>query len=153
MLPRMLTRNVAVGGMECLDVGTMEGLIPTLLRRRGAGRVLAIDAVPHCERKLQAVASAYGVTFEFRTVGLMYDMHRKLADRGGFDFINFSGVNYHVFSPMHCIAGLRPLLRRNGLMVIGTNVVNRGGYSMEFNDRGRLQAEANTFWYHSVPMM
>ena len=153
MLPRMIMRGADLTGMDCLDVGCMEGLMPAMMRRKGAAKVLAIDAVPHCQRKIAALKEAYQVEFDFRQVGLMYDLSRKLADQGGFDLINFTGVNYHVFSPMHCIAGLRPLLKKNGLMIIGTNVMNRSGHSLEFNDRGRLQPEANTFWYHSVPMM
>jgi len=153
MLPRMIMRGVDLAGQDCLDVGCMEGLMPVLMRRKGAGRVLGIDAIPHCDRKMAAVKAAYGLDFGFRQVGLMYDLSRKLADQGGFDLINFSGVNYHVYSPMHCIAGLRPLLKKNGLMIVGTNVMNRGGFTLEFNQRGYLQPEANTFWYHSVPMM
>jgi 2-polyprenyl-3-methyl-5-hydroxy-6-metoxy-1,4-benzoquinol methylase len=152
MLPRMLTRDADLTGMHCLDIGSMEGLMPAMMRRKGAARVLATDAIDHCTQKMAAVKAAYGVDFEFRRVGLAYEMSRKLKDQGGFDFINFSGVNYHVFSPMHCLAGLRPLLKRNGLMVIGTNCVNRDGHTLEFNDRGRLQRESNTFWYHSIPM-
>jgi SAM-dependent methyltransferase len=153
MLPRMLTRGADLTGMSCLDVGSMEGLMPAMMRRKGAARVLATDAIEHCTQKMAAVKQAYGVDFDFRRVGLAYEMSRKLKDQGGFDFINFSGVGYHVFSPMHCLAGLRPLLKRNGLMVIGTNCMIRDGYTMEFNDRGRLQRESNTFWYLSVPML
>jgi SAM-dependent methyltransferase len=153
MLPRMIARNVDMTGMDCLDVGAMEGLMSAMMRRKGADRVLALDAMPHCARKMEALKAAYDVAFDFREVGLMYDLARKLPGDGGFDLINFSGVGYHVFSPMHCLAGLRPLLKKNGLMIYGTNVMNRAGHSLEFNYRGRLQAEANTFWYHSVPMM
>jgi 2-polyprenyl-3-methyl-5-hydroxy-6-metoxy-1,4-benzoquinol methylase len=153
MLPRMILRDVDVTGRDCLDVGTMEGLMPAMMRRNGAARVLAVDAIDHCERKMAALKEAYDVAFDFRRVGLMYELSRKLADQGGFDLINFTGVNYHVFSPMHCLAGLRPLLKKNGLMIIGTNVVKRDGHTLEFNNAGRLQAESNTFWYHSVPMM
>src|SRR5205823_3613620 len=116
-------------------------------------RVVATDAIPHCERKMAAVRAAYGAAFDFRAVGLMYDLRGKLADLGGFDLINFTGLAYHVFSPMHCIAGLRPLLKKNGLMIIGTNVINRDDHTLEFNHRGKFQPEANTFWYHSVPML
>jgi len=153
MLTRMLLRDVELAGLRCLDIGSMEGLSPALMCRKGAAKVVATDAVPHCERKMAALKEAYQVEFDFRQVGLMYGLSQKLAADEGFDLINFSGVNYHVFSPMHCIAGLRPLLKKNGLMIIGTNVVNRSDHSLEFNARGRLQAEANTFWYHSVPMM
>jgi hypothetical protein len=50
------------------------------------------------------------------------------------------------------LAGLRSLLRRNGLIVISTPIVNTPGYSMEFNNAGRIQEEANTFWYLSTKL-
>lgn len=153
MLPRILARDADLTGMDCLDIGSMEGLMPTLMRRKGAARVVATDAIDHCVQKMAAVKQAYGVDFDYRRIGLAYDIHRKLKDQRGFDFINFCGVGYHVFSPMHCLAGLRPLLKRNGLILIGTNCMIRDGYTMEFNDRGRLQYESNTFWYTSAPML
>jgi hypothetical protein len=61
-------------------------------------------------------------------------------------------VLYHVFSPLHVLAGLRPLLKKNGLMIISTNVINRDDFSMEFNNSGKLQTEVNTFWYLSIRM-
>lgn len=150
--PRMLMRHCALQGMDCLDLGSMEGLMPVLMRRMGARSVLATDAVFHCYDKMDALKRCYGVDFGFRQVGLMYDLARKLKDTDGFDFINLSGILYHVFSPIHVLAGARPLLRRNGLMIVSTNVINRPGLSMEFNDHGKLQDEQNTFWYLSIPV-
>lgn len=54
---------------------------------------------------------------------------------------------------MHVIDGLRPLLKKNGLMLISTNVVRRADYSMAFNRGGDFQSETNTFWYLSIPML
>ncbi len=153
MMPRMLLRNASLRGMDCLDIGSMEGLIPTLMARQGARRVVASDALPHCEKKMQVVKGIYGVDFDFRQIGLLYDLSTKLKEEGGFDLINLSGVLYHVFSPMHVLAGIRPLLKKNGLMIVSTNVMNRSGHTLEFNARGHLQTETNTFWYHSVPML
>lgn len=153
MLPRMMLRNCNLRDMECLDIGSMEGLIPALMVRKGAKKVLATDALPHCQKKMDVLRKVYDVDFDFREIGLLYDLSTKLKDRGGFDFINLSGVLYHVFSPMHVLAGIRPLLKKNGLMVISTNVVNKEGFSLEFNTRGSLQRETNTFWYHTVPML
>jgi 2-polyprenyl-3-methyl-5-hydroxy-6-metoxy-1,4-benzoquinol methylase len=153
MLPRMMLRNCNLNNMECLDIGSMEGLIPAMMVRKGARRVLATDALPHCQKKMDVLRKIYNVNFDFRQIGLLYDLSTKLKDQGGFDFINLSGVLYHVFSPMHVLAGIRPLLKKNGLMVISTNVMNREGNTLEFNARGSLQAETNTFWYHSVPML
>jgi 2-polyprenyl-3-methyl-5-hydroxy-6-metoxy-1,4-benzoquinol methylase len=152
LLPRIMMRNCNLKQMDCLDLGSMEGLIPTLMCRQGAKKVLATDATFHCYQKLCAVKHYYDVHFRFRQVGLMYGLSEKLRGEGGFDLINLSGILYHVFSPMHTIAGARALLRKNGLMIVATNVVNRPDFSMEFNDRGKLQAERNTFWYPSIPL-
>jgi len=153
MLPRMMLRNCRLRDMDCLDIGSMEGLIPALMSRQGARKVLATDAMPHCQKKMDVLRKIYDVDFDFREVGLLYDLGVKLKDCGGFDFINLSGVLYHVFSPMHVLAGIRPLLKKNGLMVISTNVMNREGCSLEFNKHGSLQMETNTFWYHSAPLL
>jgi len=153
MLPRMMVRNCNLQGMDCLDVGSMEGLIPTLMARQGANKVLATDAIPHCQKKMDVVRKVYGVDFEFQQIGLIYELSNKLKHHGGFDFINLSGVLYHVFSPMHVLAGIRPLLKKGGLMVISTNVIDRPDHTLQFNHAGHLQRELNTFWYHSVPML
>jgi len=152
LLPRIIMRNCNLEQMDCLDLGSMEGLIPTLMCRQGAKRVIASDATFHCYEKMAAVKHYYDVNFLFRQVGLMYGLSDKLRNEGGFDLINLSGILYHVFSPMHTIAGARALLKKNGLMIVATNVVNRPEFSMEFNDRGKLQSERNTFWYPSIPL-
>jgi 2-polyprenyl-3-methyl-5-hydroxy-6-metoxy-1,4-benzoquinol methylase len=152
MLPRQLTRHADVAGQSCLDIGSMEGLMPALLARRGASRVVATDAVAHVADRMEAVKQWYGVDFEFSAVGLLYDLHRKLAPQS-FDFINFSGVLYHVYSPLVTLASIRSLLRPGGLMVVSTNIFHSDGYTAEFNAGGRLQPEANTFWYLSVPLL
>jgi len=56
-------------------------------------------------------------------------------------------------SPFMVLAGVRPLLKRNGLIVVSTNVVDTDEHMMEFNAAGRLQRELNTFWYLSIPLL
>jgi len=152
LLPRILLRNCDLRGTSCLDVGTMEGLMPVLMCRQGATRVLAVDAIDHCHDKMSAIKHYYDASFEFRSVGLMYDLTKKLRNVGGapFDVINLSGLLYHVFSPLMVLAGVRPLLKRHGLMIVSTNVVFDDSFSMQFNNGGRLQEEINTFWYVSI---
>lgn len=151
MLPRMMLKRCALAGMSCLDLGSMEGLIPVLMRRGGAQAVLATDAIPHCTEKMGAVQHYYGVDFEYKSVGLMYDLDKKLRGRA-FDLINCSGLLYHVFSPLLVLAGMRALLKKNGLLIVTTNITLDDSYAMEFNNAGRMQAEANTFWYPSVKL-
>jgi 2-polyprenyl-3-methyl-5-hydroxy-6-metoxy-1,4-benzoquinol methylase len=153
LLPRMLMRNVDLRNHACLDIGSMEGLMPALMCRQGARRVLATDALFHCYEKMLAVKHFYKVDFGFRQIGTLYELSRKLRSLGGFDFVNLSGLLYHVYSPLHVIAGVRPLLKKNGLMIVSTNVINRPGCFMEFNSRGRLQGEQNTFWYMSIELL
>src|SRR6266545_4389451 len=125
MLPRILLRNCDLRGTTCLDVGSMEGLIPVVMCRQGAKTVLATDAIGHCREKMAALRHYYQATFEFQKIGLMYDLTNKLRKLGtpSFDVINLSGVLYHVFSPLMVLAGVRALLKRNGLMIVSTNVV------------------------------
>ena len=152
MLPRLMLRRCDLGGAACLDLGTMEGLMPTLMARGGASRVLAVDGVDHCLEKMAAVRHYYGVDFEYRTVGPMYGLAEKL-DWEGFDLINCSGLLYHVVSPLMVLAGLRAALKRNGLMIVSTNVVVDRESFADFNDHGRLQVEPNTFWYLSTGLL
>jgi SAM-dependent methyltransferase len=152
LLPRMLLRNCELAGCDCLDIGSVEGLIPILMCRQGARRVVATNPHLYNYEKMQAVRQLYGVGFKFRQIGSLYDLSRKFGRTRGFDLINLSGVLYHVYSPMHVLAGLRPLLKPNGLMIVSTNVVYRSDFSMEFNDRGKLQREATTYWYPSIPL-
>jgi 2-polyprenyl-3-methyl-5-hydroxy-6-metoxy-1,4-benzoquinol methylase len=151
MLPRLMLRRCAVEGRSCLDIGTMEGVVPTLLAKRGA-RVLAVDYANHCLGKLDAVKHYHGVEFDFRSVGLMYRLHRQLRP-GGFDVVNCSGLLYHVFSPLSVLASVRPLVKRGGIVIVSTNVTLDPEPVLEFNVAGRLQPEANTFWYASASLL
>ena len=155
LLPRILLRNCDLRGTTCLDLGSMEGLMPVLMCRRGAKAVLATDAVDHCREKMAALRYYYKANFKFQRIGLMYDLANKLRKSGrlSFDVINLSGVLYHVFSPLMVLASVRPLLKRNGLMIVSTNVVADSSFTMQFNNAGRLQEETNTFWYMSVPTL
>jgi 2-polyprenyl-3-methyl-5-hydroxy-6-metoxy-1,4-benzoquinol methylase len=152
MLTRILMRGCDLTDMDCLDMGSMEGLIPVLMKRRGARTVLATDFDDWLIEKLDAVKFAYGVDFEFRSVGLMYELYKTLEGRS-FDFINCSGLLYHTWSPLHVLAGTRPLLRRNGQMLISTYVSFEEGEYQQFNSRGQFVSECNTFWYMSVGML
>ena len=83
----------------------------------------------------------------------MYDLSHKFAADESFDFVNLSGVLYHVFSPMHTIASVRPLVKQNGLFLVSTNVINEVSDTMQFNTAGRQEAESNTFWYPSISLL
>ncbi len=152
MLPRLMLRRCDVEGRSCLDLGTMEGLIPVLMAKRGAKDVLGVDFTHHVVGKLMAVQHYHGVTFGHRSVGLMYDLHKQLRP-GGFDVVNCSGLLYHVFSPMSVLASVRSLVKRGGIMIVSTNVTLDPEPTMEFNVAGGLHEHDNTFWYLSARLL
>lgn len=152
MLPRLMLRRCNLKNADCLDIGTMEGIIPILMRRGGAKKVMAIDAIDHCETKMAALMHYHNAEFDFKTVGLMYDLKSKLVGES-YDLINCSGLLYHVISPIDVLLGVRPLLKKNGLIIISTNVTTADNFTMRFNNSGMLQIEDNTFWYVSINLL
>jgi hypothetical protein len=81
------------------------------------------------------------------------DRRVSLIERARNSPAHCSGPLYHVFSPLGVLCGLRPLVKRGGLMIVSTNVVVEDGYTMEFNNAGRTQAEQDTFWYPAVRLL
>lgn len=162
--PRHALSNIDVQGLRCLDVGTMEGLIPTLWAKNGARQVVAIDGMAHCMKKIDIVKQAHKVSYDYLLMPTdtnAYDFMEKVEfsfphynppipeGYREFDLINHSGVLYHVWSPLHWLASFRPLLREGGLMVVSTHFLDTDKPVMEFNTKGRLQMEPDTFWYIS----
>lgn len=151
MIPRLMMRRCDLQGASCLDLGSMEALVPVLMCRAGAAKVVATEHSNICRRQVEVIKAIYNVRFDYKIVGLMYDLHRKLRGES-FDFVNCSGLLYHVWSPITVLAGLRPLLKRNGLIIVTTHVALDDKYVMYFNHGGYIQddPEGNTFWYISI---
>ena len=152
MLPRGLLRRCRPESQDCLDIGTMEGLVPILLARRGARSVLAVDYIDHCVGKLAAVQHYYGVSFDYRSVRPMHSVGERLR-RHSFDLVNLSGLLYHVYSPLALLASVRQLLKRNGILIVSPYVTLDPAATMDFNVGGRMWAEGNTFWFPSVALL
>jgi SAM-dependent methyltransferase len=82
----------------------------------------------------------------------MYALTDELGGEG-FDLINCSGLLYHVFSPLMVLAGARGALKRDGLMIVSTNVTLNREPVAAFNAKGRFQYEACTYWYWSTGLL
>src|SRR5258705_892533 len=54
MLPRIMLSECDPAGRSFLEMGPMEGLMPVVMKRRGAARVLAVDAIDGSARKMEA---------------------------------------------------------------------------------------------------
>ncbi len=167
LLPRVNLASIDLRGMKTLDICTMEGLMPTLMCKGGAAEVVATDnerpsAYPRDGndtmlqmapkvnevRRLSKTNWQYEVVPEFTPVS----HHLLKHGYGQFDLINLSGLLYHVYSPMHWLGAVRPLVRDGGLAIISTNVSYHDSPVMVFNEKGFLQPNLTTYWYPTVSL-
>jgi SAM-dependent methyltransferase len=124
-LPRAALSRAELKGWRCLDIGAMEGLITTVLCRRGAGRVIAYDRPTYTRSKLAAVRRAYETTFDFVDGIKLADLRPALREAGEvpFDLVVFSGVMYHMLDPLGGLAHARSLVRDGGLLILETSAI------------------------------
>src|SRR5689334_6741381 len=89
-IPRDLT------GRTVLDIGCNGGFYALEMKRRGAERVVAVDADPDYLAQARFAAEVTGLEIEFRQLSV-YDV-AKLGER--FDLVLFLGVLYHLRHPL-----------------------------------------------------
>ena len=83
-------------GRTVLDVGCNAGFFAVEMKRRGAARVVGIDADDRYLAQARLVADAHGEEIEFRRMNV-YDV-AQLGER--FDLVLFMGVLYHLRHPL-----------------------------------------------------
>lgn len=83
-------------GCSVLDIGCNAGFYALGMRRRNAGRVVAIDSDPHYLRQARFAAKQAGQSIEFHEISV-YDVAR-LEEK--FDLVIFMGVLYHLRHPL-----------------------------------------------------
>ena len=153
-LTRNLLKVAKVEGSRCFDFGTMEALVPTLLAKRGARQVVAVDTCDFSE-KVELVKSLHGVQFEYYGHILLDNtvaFAKSIGDR--FDIVVLSGILYHVFSPVHLLGYARSLARLGGLVIIETAAILDQAYTMQYNFLGdRYVYNWTDTWFMSVPLL
>ena len=167
LLPRKNLSKIDLDGMKTLDVCTMEGLMPTIMCKSGASEVHATDSarptgypddapdsLPTNLIKMEEIKRLHGVDFTYSVIPEKTSVfeHLSKSSQNQFDLVNLSGLLYHVFSPMHWIGSIRPLVKNGGFAIISTNVSFDGSHTMVFNSKGGLQTNLTTYWYISVPL-
>jgi 2-polyprenyl-3-methyl-5-hydroxy-6-metoxy-1,4-benzoquinol methylase len=81
----------------------------------------------------------------------MDGLHRKI--RGSFDLINCSGLLYHVWSPLHVLAGAGHSCGENGLMIVSTMVVlDDGGCTPSSTPTDECRTTSAS-WYPTMPLL
>lgn len=86
-------------GMSVLDIGCNAGFYAHEMKKRGAGRVLGIDADEEYLRQARFAAKASGYDIEFRNMSV-YQLD-SIAE--SFDIVLFLGVFYHLRYPLYAL--------------------------------------------------
>lgn len=140
-------QDIDVQGLSCLDIGTMDGIVAFILKKRGAASVIATDMAErptfHFGRK------ALDLDIEYRVPAGMDDLGAVLEGRR-MDLIVMAGVLYHTFDPMIVLSICRESLENNGLLILETQYVAKEAKPvMSFTpaEGGSLASfVSNTFW-------
>lgn len=146
-LVRAFLERATLTGARCLDIGTQEAAVPVLLRRQGAEFVVAYDRLSLADR-VDAIKKSYGVEFQYVHGVSLRELKAALPAASIdpiFDFVNFSGILYHLVDPFVGLAVARSLLREGGLLFIETSVSMTDAPTIEFNTAGRLYGGTNYF--------
>ena len=165
MCTRELLARLVPSGLDVCDIGTMEGLIPVLLKRRGARSVVALDGIDLTER-VQLVRVCTGQNFDYIPNVPLGRVTQVLSERArptwwgtklrrGFDVVVLSGVLYHVFSPFHAIGLARTLLRQRGLLILETAASDQDVYAQNWvfqGDRWIYPNGTNT-WFPTLRLL
>ena len=163
---RELIRRVNPTGADICDIGTMEGMIPILLKRRGARTAVAIDAADSAD-KVRLVQQCYGEQFEYYPRTSLAHVKDRLTDRArlsrymgagfkqGFDIVVLSGVLYHVFSPLHVIGLARTLLKPGGLLMLETAASCQDRFSMNWVFQGNkyIYGSGTNTWFMTLKFL
>lgn len=167
VLNRELLRRCTLAGREVCDVGTMEGMIPILAKRRGARSVVALDAIDLTER-VRLVQQCYGESFEYYPRISLSHAKEFLTERArlsrywgqlrvqtGFDMVILTGVLYHVFSPLHLIGLARTFLRQGGLLILETAASCQDRYTQDwvFQGDGWIYPSGTNTWFITLRLL
>ena len=142
-----LLKDIDLNGMDCLDIGTMDGITAFTLKQRGAGRVVATDMAER-DTFLKG-RDQLGLDIEYHTPVRM-DGIKSLLGSGKLDLVVNAGVLYHVFDPLENLTASRELLKPGGLLILETfYMFDEHRPVMLFNpcdNSKRGSHHANTFW-------
>lgn len=147
ILTRKILENIEIKDKSCIDIGSMEGLIPTLLKRRGANPVVAYDRRTDLADRINLVKKAYDVDFRYFNGVSLNKLPSLLKTKNflPFDIVVFSGVLYHMFDPLGGLALVRGLVRNGGILLLETGALIDNKMAMYFNAEGRFFPRTNYF--------
>ena len=140
-----------VTNMDCLDVGTVDGLVAFILKAYGARTVTATDI--HERATFKYALEKTGLEIDYIHPASISDI---LLKNGGkrYDLVVFAGILYHAIDPIGYIYKCRELVKNNGILLLETSYIHNDPYSrMHFNlndNSGRQIRQSSVFWRPSL---
>jgi 2-polyprenyl-3-methyl-5-hydroxy-6-metoxy-1,4-benzoquinol methylase len=144
-----MLNQIDLTGLDCLDIGTADGLIAFNMAARGAARVVATDRPANGRPTYRVARELLDLNVEMSGGTTFDNIIDKLGEHA-FDVVVCSGVMYHMLNPFDCILKARRLLKRNGILLFQTRYHPEDTEAtLDFNPvSGRLN-QLNVFWVPS----
>lgn len=133
-------------GLDCLDIGAVDGLISFNMKTRGARRVVATDRPAKPSDGFATARDLLGLDVEFEGDLDFENIIERLGEHR-FDVIVCAGVMYHMLNPYDAVLKCRRLLKKNGILFMqsfASSTETRAILSL--NSTELDTKELNTFW-------
>ena len=144
--------NIKVEGMECLDIGTFDGLTAFILKKLGAAAVTGSDVFDF--KTFRAGNEYLNLDIEYISGTPLELLNYKIPTRK-FDLVVMAGVLYHLYGPLLGIAICRKLTKRDGLFILETETYNDDNLCKESimvlnSSMTNYYADPSTYWQPTV---
>ncbi len=145
---RSILQNISLKGQRVLDIGAQEFVAPILIERQSPSEIVAYDRLSLTDQ-FEFLKNIYGMPTTTYVHGIpLLELRNELSKKNidpVFDFVNFTGVLYHMLDPLAGMALARSFLRTGGIMFLETSVSTRDDYVAECNHNAQLYPGSNYF--------
>ena len=139
--------HVDFTGLDCLDIGTTDGLVAFHMKAKGARRVVATDRTATPREGFEVASALLSQDVEFLGDTDFENIIDKLGEYR-FDVIVCAGVMYHMLNPYDAVLKCRRLLKRDGILFMQSYFAPADDTRaiMVLNSVEMAGKELNTFW-------
>jgi len=157
--PRKLARlgmPADLTGQSVLDIGAWDGFFSFEAERRGAARIVAIDA---SWTGPDGGPTKYGFACAHRALNSRVEAHHLSAydldpaSIGVFDLVLFLGVLYHVRDPLGALERVRSVTRGTAIIETETDMLSTRRPALGFYPGAELNADPSNWFAPNVPAL
>ncbi|NER01931.1 MAG: DUF1698 domain-containing protein [Okeania sp. SIO3C4] len=146
-----LLSKVDLRNADCLDVGTVDGLIALGMKMAGARTVTATDS-SMVKSRFEIARSILELDVEIMR-GVQIKDFKSVFSGKLFDMIVCAGVIYHMLNPMSAFIECRKLLKTGGLFIMESACIFDREPKLVLNTEEVLVPQITTYWVPSKSAM